>query len=117
MYKRHILGQKGEQVALEYLENQGYKILERNFSCRQGEVDIIALDNDYIVFFEIKSRTSIEYGLPSEAVTNEKIKHILQVASYYLYKYHLENANTRVDVIEVYVKARHYKINHLKQIL
>ena len=117
MYERHILGKNGEKVALEYLEEQGYLILEKNFSCRQGEIDIIARDKDYIVFFEIKSRTSRKYGLPSEAVTKEKIKHILKTASYYLYKHHLENANTRVDVIEVYVRASHYKINHIKQIL
>ena len=117
MYERHILGKNGEKVALEYLEKQGYTILERNFACRQGEIDIIALDGDYIVFFEIKSRTNIEYGLPSESVTERKIKHILKAASYYLYKHHLENANTRIDVIEVYVKGKSYKINHLKQIL
>ena len=117
MYERHLLGKNGEKAALEYLEKQGYTILEKNFSCRQGEIDIIALDEDYIVFFEIKSRTSTEYGLPSEAVTEKKIKHILKAASYYLYKHHLENANIRIDVIEVYVRKGNYNINHLKQIL
>ncbi len=117
MYERHILGKNGEKAAFDYLEKQGYTILEKNFSCRQGEIDIIALDGNYIVFFEIKSRTNIEFGLPSESVTDKKIKHILRAASYYLYKHQLEDANTRVDVIEVYVKHGNYKINHLKQIL
>ena len=117
MYERHILGKNGEKVAYQYLEEQGYTILEKNFSCRQGEIDLIALDNDYIVFFEIKTRTSTKYGLPSDAVTERKIKHILYAATYFLYKHHLENANTRIDVIEVYYKGKDYKINHLKQIL
>ena len=117
MYERHIVGRNGEKIALDYLEKDGYKILEKNFSCKQGEIDLIALDNDYIVFFEIKSRTGIEYGLPSEAVTGKKINHILKAASYYLYKHHLEDANTRIDVIEVYFKGKNYKINHLKQVL
>ena len=117
MYERHILGKNGEKAAYQYLEKQGYRILEKNFSCRQGEIDLIALDNNYIVFFEIKSRTSIEFGLPAESVTDQKIKHILRAASYYLYKHQLENANTRVDVIEIYYKKDGYKINHLKQIL
>lgn len=117
MYERHILGRKGENAAFEYLEKNGYTIIERNFKCRQGEIDIIALDKDYIVFVEIKSRTSNDYGLPSEAVTERKIKHILKSATYYLYKNHLENANTRIDVIEVYVEDNNYRINHLKQVL
>ena len=117
MYERHLLGRNGEKAAFKYLEKQGYIILEKNFSCRQGEIDIIALDNDYIVFFEIKSRTNIEYGLPAESVTERKLKHILKTASYYLYKHHLENANIRIDVIEVYVKQGNYTINHIKQIL
>ena len=117
MYKRHILGENGEKAAKEYLERNGYTILETNFQCRQGEIDIIAMDKDYIVFVEIKSRTSNEYGLPSESVTERKIKHILKTASYYLYLHHLENVNTRIDVIEVYVRKENYKINHLKQVL
>ena len=117
MYERHVLGKNGERIALRYLEKLGYVILEKNFTCMQGEIDIIALDGEYIVFVEIKSRSNIRYGLPCEAVTEKKIKHILRVATYYLYKNHLENINTRIDVIEVYIKNEKYIINHLKQIL
>lgn len=117
MYARHILGKRGEDEAVRYLESKGYKILERNFLCRQGEIDIIALDEDYIVFVEIKSRTSTEYGLPSESVTERKIKHMTKAIQYYLYRRNLEKENIRVDVIEVYVKEDKYEINHLKQII
>ena len=117
MYARHILGKTGENEAVKYLEKQGYTIIERNFLCRQGEIDIIAMGEDYLVFVEIKSRTSKEFGLPSESVTQRKIKHMLKAIQYYLYKRHLENANIRIDVIEVYVHENEYKINHIKQII
>lgn len=117
IYKRHILGKKGEDVAVKYLEKKGYTILERNFMCKQGEIDVIALDKEYVVFIEIKSRTNMEYGLPSEAVTKRKLKHILKVATYYLYIRNLENENVRIDAIEVYAKEGKYYINHIKQIV
>ena len=117
MYQRHILGKRGEDEAVRYLESKGYQIIERNFECRQGEIDIIALDEAYIVFIEIKSRTSTEYGLPSEAVTERKIKHMLKTIQYYLYKRKLENEKIRIDVIEMYANADKFHVNHIKQII
>ena len=117
MYARHVIGRNGEDEAVKYLERKGYKIIERNFLCRQGEIDIIALDEDYIVFVEIKARTSTDYGLPSEAVTERKLKHMIKSIEYYLYRRNLENENIRIDAIEVYVQNDKYKINHIKQIV
>lgn len=117
MYARHILGKRGEDEAVKYLENKGYKVIERNFLCRQGEIDVIALDNDYIVFVEIKARTSTDYGLPSESVTKRKIKHITKAIQYYLYKRNLEKENIRIDVIEMYANGDKFNINHIKQIM
>ena len=117
MYKRHILGKQGEEIAIDYLNKKGYKILEKNFLCRQGEIDVIALEDNYIVFIEIKSRTNTEFGLPSESVTKKKIKKILKAASYYLYIRKLENLDVRIDAIEVYIKQEKYYINHIKQII
>lgn len=117
MYIRHELGKKGEDIAVEFLEKQNYNILDRNFICRQGEIDVIALDRNYVVFVEIKSRTSTEFGLPSEAVTKTKLKHMVKSAEYYLFVRNLGNANIRFDVIEVYVKDGKYFINHIKQII
>ena len=74
--KLHIkkeFGNTGEDIATEYLEKQGYIILERNFYCKQGEIDIIAKDKNEVVFVEVKSRSDVGYGLPSEAVTKQKI--------------------------------------------
>ena len=116
MYTQKI-GRFGEDEAVKYLKQKGYKILDRNFSCKRGEIDIIALDKDEIVFIEIKARISLKYGLPSEAVTRNKLKHIYKTAEYYLYTRNLLNENTRIDVIEVYIQDKQVIINHLKQVV
>ena len=116
MYTQKI-GRFGEDEAEKYLKQKGYKILERNFSCKCGEIDIIALDKNEIVFIEIKARVSLKYGMPSEAVTKYKLKHIYKTAEYYLYTRKLQNQNTRIDVIEIYIKNNQVIINHLKQVV
>lgn len=115
MYQRHETGRIGEDLATEYLQKQGYEIIQKNFECRQGEIDIIAKDKKELVFIEVKTRASVLYGLPKEAVDNTKKKHIYQAAEFYLYCKHLENEPVRIDVIEVYKKKNEYKINHIKQ--
>ena len=117
MYRAQEVGKFGENNAVEYLKQKGYKILERNFSCRRGEIDIIALDKQEIVFIEIKARVNNKYGLPSEAVTKKKLEHIYKTAEYYLYIRNLEKENTRIDVIEVYIQNNKVLINHLKQVI
>ena len=106
MYFKHEFGQEGEDYAAKYLEQNGYKILDRNFACHRGEIDIIALKDNQIIFVEIKSRTSIKYGLPSEAVTKQKLQHLYKTAEYYLITRNLEKMDTRIDVIEVYKYKR-----------
>lgn len=116
MYERHITGKIGEDLAIKYLQNKGYKIIRRNFQCRQGEIDIIAVDNEELVIIEVKTRKCIEYGKPAEAVDETKKKHIYKAAEYYLYIKKLEKAYVRIDVIEVYIKGNKYYINHIKNI-
>lgn len=110
-------GKLGEDLACQYLEKQGYKILERNFEARQGEIDIIALDKNELVFIEVKTRTNINYGKPAEAVNNNKQKHLIKTVEYYLYSRKLENEFVRIDVIEIYLYHHKYKVNHIKQII
>ncbi|NLM44183.1 MAG: YraN family protein [Clostridiales bacterium] len=95
------LGGIGEKVAIEYLKKQGYHIIETNFKCKQGEIDIIAADDDIIVFIEVKTRSSDVYGQPSEAVNYYKQRKIVQVALTYLAKRNLFNWMSRFDVVEV----------------
>lgn len=115
MYQRHEIGKIGEDLVTKYLEQNGYKIIERNFECRQGEIDIIALDNNEIVFIEVKTRTNENYGKPKEAVDEIKKKHIYKSAEIYVYVNHLENKPIRIDVIEVYKKQEKFIIHHIKQ--
>lgn len=105
------LGAKVEQAVKEYLSDHGFIILEMNYRCRQGEVDIIAKDQQYYVFIEVKYRNSLKYGLPQEAVGNAKQKRICKAARYYLYSQGLgEFAPVRFDVAAVLEnKIQYYK--------
>lgn len=116
MYQKHKVGKIGEELAEKYIINKGYQIIEKNFSCKQGEIDIIAQDKDEIVIIEVKTRTQTKYGTPSESVNNQKQNHILRVAEYYIHFKNLQNRYIRIDVIEVYFyKLGKCKINHIKQ--
>lgn len=118
MYQRHEIGKIGEDVAMQYLEEKGYKIVERNFECKQGEIDIIAKDDKQkeMVFIEVKTRTNRNYGEPIEAVTYYKQKHIIKSIEYYLHIKKLEKAFIRIDVIEVYHKGENkYHVHHIKK--
>lgn len=112
MYKRHIIGKEGEDEAEKYLVKNNYEIINRNFQCRQGEIDIIAKDNktNEYVFIEVKTRTSFKHGKPIEAVTEHKQKHIVYATKYYIYINKLENQYIRFDIITIYKnKLCHYK--------
>ena len=99
---RRQTGAYYEEVAEAYLQNAGYRILEKNFRCRLGEVDIIALHRDILVFIEVKYRASADRGLPTDAVNRQKQMRISNVASYYVYS-HREYAgyNCRFDVVSI----------------
>ena len=118
MYHNQLIGKTGEEIAAEYLLDIGYKIITRNFRCKQGEIDIIAKDKYELIFIEVKTRTTIKYGKPVEAVNELKQKHIEKVIKYYLIKNKVTNINIRIDVIEVYLKYKQNKyaakINHIK---
>src|SRR5574344_1137552 len=116
MYKNQELGKIGEECACNYLIDNNYEIIEINFYCRQGEIDIIAKDliNNEIVFVEVKSRTSLLYGRPSEAVNRLKIDHLKKCIKYYIYRNKLQNCFIRIDVIEIYILSNKIVINHIK---
>ena len=118
--KLHIkkeFGNTGEDIGTEYLEKQGYIILERNFYCKQGEIDIIAKDKNEVVFVEVKSRSDVGYGLPSEAVTKQKNKHLCRTVREFLYKNKMFNEFIRFDVVEILIKSGKFNVNHIKQII
>lgn len=117
MYKRHILGTKGEDIAVKYLEKIGYEILIRNFRSYYGEIDIIAKDKNEYVFVEVKTRTSERFGKPIEAVNKTKKKHIYKTAEYYLYYKKTQNIYVRFDIIEIYKKQNKFYVHHIKNAL
>lgn len=96
-----ITGNLGEDLACEYLKKQGYKILERNYRIRGGEIDIVAKDGDYLVFVEVKARLTHEYGLPSESMTPWKIKYLLKTALFYVLKHKWGNRPYRLDFVSI----------------
>lgn len=98
------------------MKNIGYEIIEKNFNCRQGEIDIVAKDKNEYVFIEVKTRSHFCYGKPREAVNSEKQNHIYRSTKYYLYKNRLDNVFVRFDVIEVYLVKNKYKLMHLKNV-
>ena len=116
MFVNQFLGRFGEEKVCDFLLKNGYKIIDRNFLCRQGEIDIIAFDKNVIpnelVFVEVKSRIDSRCGNPAEAVDSRKRNHIYKVAEYFLYINELENEPCRFDVIEI---INHSSVNHIKK--
>lgn len=117
MYLKHEIGVIGEDLAVKYLLKNNYKIWKRNFRCKQGEIDIVAWNNNELVIIEVKTRTKIKYGKPVDAVNVEKRKHIFNAAEYFVYINKLEKDFIRFDVIEVYINEKKYYINHIKNIM
>lgn len=101
-YNRRAVGSTYEKLAGEYLENLGYEILEYNFRCRRGEIDIIAREGRYLVFVEVKYRDSGKSGSPLEAVTVRKQQIISKVAAYYCLTHGWgEDTPCRFDVVGI----------------
>lgn len=112
MPNNKIKGESGEKIAAEYLKKKGYVIIDKNFKTNVGELDIVALDNDCLVFVEVKTRMSDKYGAPSEAVTAAKQKKISQVAAQFINKYRYFDLNIRFDIIEIRMDLK--EINHIE---
>ena len=99
--ERINLGKLGEQEAVKLLQVQGYKIIERNFRTKLGEIDIIAQDDDTICFVEVRTKTSPDEGHPLESISPHKCRKLTQAAWCYLKEKDLAEANVRFDVVAV----------------
>lgn len=111
------LGNFGEQIALKFLQKQGYTILHTNFRTRRGEIDIVALMDNVLTFVEVKTRKNEIFGRASEAVTIAKQKVIRLVATCYIQKYFCSEQSIQFDILEVYLRADNSvdNINHIPQ--
>ena len=102
MQNRRQIGTEEEALAAEFLESRGYRIVERNFRCRLGEIDLIARDGSVLVFIEVKYRKTGAYGDPAEAVNYRKQQKICKTADYYRMLRRIpDNQSCRFDVVAI----------------
>ncbi|WP_353093868.1 YraN family protein [Tissierella praeacuta] len=106
-------GRKGEMIARQYLISKGYRILKTNYRNKIGEIDIIAMDSNILVFVEVKTRTSTNFGYAYEAVNRRKQEKIIYCSQLYIGETNLKDYQIRYDIIEVYLAAN-IKINHIE---
>jgi len=99
---RKVLGADGERAAEEFLRKRRYRIIERNYRCRAGEVDLVALDGNTVVFVEVKTRTGPGFGSPLDAVDLRKQGQVSRAAQYFLAKHQLHDRAARFDVVGVW---------------
>ena len=108
------LGKKGEDLALRFLKKNGYRIFERNYVCKMGEVDIIAKEKDTLAFIEVKTRTSTTFGPPQLAVNSAKQMQLSKVALYFLKEKGLEDVKARFDVVAILLGPRGAEIELIR---
>ena len=98
---RQVLGKEGERIAERFLKKKGYKLVERNYRCAAGEIDLILLDHRVIVFVEVKTRTGHGFGTPLEAVEFRKQRKMIHAAQYFLSAKGLHQREARFDVVGI----------------
>jgi putative endonuclease len=113
MADKDKLGQKGEDIAMEYLQNKGYKILDTNWKFGKLEIDIIARDMDFLVIVEVKTRSDDEFAEPLEAVTKAKQKKLIRAANEYVYKRNIKT-EVRFDIISILLSNDTPEIEHIE---
>lgn len=101
MTHQRQIGNLGEKIAAEYLTNQGYRLLEQNFRTPYGELDLVLLDKDALVFVEVKTRTSDTFGTPESSVTESKLERIYNAALLWLQEHPEATDQWRIDVIAI----------------
>jgi len=99
--KNQALGKQGEAIAVQYLQQCKYTVIEQNFRCKCGELDIIAREGKVTVFIEVKTRKNLSYGPPQLAVTPFKQRQISKAALFYLAQKKIQGTNARFDVIAI----------------
>ena len=114
---RRELGNKWEELTEQYLRDKGYKIFNRNYQIRGGEIDIIAQDGEFLVFIEVRYRSDNSYGTPSETVNRKKRSALKKAIRVYIHQNYLYNLQARVDFIGIELKGNGYLINHFQNVL
>jgi putative endonuclease len=113
MASHNDLGKKGEELAVEFLEKNGYEILETNWVFDKAEIDIIAQKNGILAIVEVKTRSSIEFGLPQDFVKPKKIKLLLKAVDEYVVQNDLD-VEVRFDIIAIHKESINFNIEHIE---
>lgn len=111
---KQLLGKEGERIAEAYLRKQGYKLVERNYRCALGELDLVVLDRRVVVFVEVKTRTGHGFGTPFEAVESRKQQKMIHAAQYFLTQKGLHQRDARFDVVGISWPGRDPIVEHIK---
>lgn len=112
MAEHNDLGKKGEEAAVNLLKQKGYEIIEQNWTYEKYEIDIIARNEEFIIFVEVKTRNSNYWGHPEDAVSKRKIKRIVEAADFYLKEFNID-LPARFDVIAAIWTGQKFEIEHI----
>jgi len=104
--KRRDVGLLGEKLAKDFLKKRGYRILESNYRCPEGEIDIVARHKDSLVFVEVRTKRSLEFGSPEESITPTKMEKLRAVAAHYQQTHNNLPSSWRIDVVAVEIGQR-----------
>ena len=113
MAEHNELGKLGEELAVEFLQKNGYGILETNWTFQKAEIDIIAQKDNIVAVVEVKTRSSIEFGLPQDFVKPKKIQLLVKAVNEYIISNDLD-VEVRFDIIAIYKEDKIYKIEHIE---
>lgn len=108
------VGKRGEELAAVHLRETGYEILEMNYHCPLGEIDIVASKEDTLVFIEVKSRTNLNFGYPQEGLTAAKCRKLTQLAEYYLKEKNLQEKKCRFDVVAILLERKSHRVKSIE---
>lgn len=97
-----VFARRSEEIAAQFLVSKGYKILERNYRTPRGELDLVATEGEALVFVEVKARRGFRFGEPAYAVHEQKQRHMIKAALYYLSRKKIQNRTCRFDVVVIY---------------
>ena len=111
---KQVLGKEGERVAEQFLKRKGYVVVERNYRCHGGELDLIVLDRRVVVFVEVKTRTGHGFGSPFEAVEARKQQRMIRAAQFFLSQKRLDQRDARFDVVGVSWEGREPVVEHIE---
>jgi putative endonuclease len=109
-----VVGHEGEALAVDYLKKRGYRIIEQNYRCQLGEIDIVAVDRKTLCFIEVKTRSTGGYDRPEVSVHTQKQRRLSRVALWFLKQKHLEDVKARFDVVAIRRRGDLNEVHHFK---